>query len=180
MANEEQNTQNLKEEDENILLWATLGISFGIDVFITRIEREIALLRSAGVSESAIVTILGNDFARNGRIFGEFRNTIKRGIVSTVMHASRLGQDRIYGDSVKMQWVSVGSPRICVDCEDRIGEIRTWNEWEALGLPASGFSVCKEYCHCPLIGVFNSLINGGLMPELVAASNIVVARALIS
>ena len=151
MADEEQNQGNLKEEDENILLWATLGISFGIDVFITKLEREIALLRNAGVTEAAIVNILGNDLATNGRIFGEFRNTIKRGIVSATMHASRIGQDRIYGDSVEMQWVSVGSPKICVDCEDRIGEVRTWDEWEAVGLPASGFSVCKEFCYCQLI-----------------------------
>ena len=154
MANDEiteEVTQNLEEEDENILLWATLGISFGIDVFATKLEREIALLRNAGISEGAIVNILRNDLATNGRIFGEFRNTIKRGIVSATMHASRIGQDRIYGDSVGMQWVSVGSPRICVDCEDRIGEVRTWDEWEAVGLPASGFSVCKEFCYCQLI-----------------------------
>lgn len=151
MADERENSQNLKEEDENILLWATLGISFGIDIFITKLNREIALLRNAGLSEGAIVDILGADLATNGRIFGEFRNTIKRGIVSATMHASRVGADRIYGDSLKMQWVSVGSPRICVDCQDRIGEVRTWNEWEALGLPASGFSVCKEYCYCQLI-----------------------------
>ena len=151
MPDETENTENLKEEDENILLWATLGISFGIDVFITKLEREIALLRNAGVTEASIVDILGNDLATNGRIFGEFRNTIKRGIVSATMHASRIGQDRIYGNSVGMQWVSVGTPRICVDCEDRIGEVRTWDEWEAIGLPASGFSVCKEFCYCQLI-----------------------------
>ena len=151
MPDEIEDTQNLKEEDENILLWATLGISFGIDIFVTRIEREVALLRNAGISEAAIVNILGNDLATGGRIFGEFRNTIKRGIVSATMHASRIGQDRVYGDSVEMQWVSVGSPRICVDCEGRIGEVRTWNEWEAVGLPASGFSVCKEFCYCQLI-----------------------------
>ena len=57
MADEEQNQGNLKEEDENILLWATLGISFGIDIFITRIEREIALLRNAGISNAAIIDI---------------------------------------------------------------------------------------------------------------------------
>ena len=67
------------------------------------------------------------------------------------MHASRLGQDRIYGDSVDKQWVSYGTPRICVDCEKRVGQVRTWNEWEAVGLPASGFSVCKEFCYCQLI-----------------------------
>ena len=154
MANDETTeeiTQSIEEEDENILLWSTLGVSFGIDIFLTRLEREIALLRNAGISESAIVDILGNDFATNGRIFGEFRNTVKRGVVSSDMQASRIGQDRVYGDSVNMRWVSVGTPKICVDCSSRIGEIRSWNEWEALGLPASGFSVCKEFCYCQLV-----------------------------
>ena len=154
MANDEiteENTRNLKEEDENILLWATLGISYGIDVFATKLEREIALLRNAGLSQAGIVEVLGNDFATNGRIFGEFRNSVKRGIVSATMHASRIGQDRVYGDSMNMQWVSVGTPKICPDCELRIGEVRSWDEWEAIGLPASGFSVCKEFCYCQLI-----------------------------
>lgn len=151
MADEEQNTQNLEEEDESILLWATLGISFAIDVFTTKIEREIALLRNAGVREAEIIRILGGDLSTGGRIFGEFRNNIKRGIVSSVMQASRIGQDRVYGDSLKMRWISVGSPRICPDCEDRIGQVATWDEWEAVGLPASGFSVCKEWCYCQLI-----------------------------
>ena len=154
MANEaltEEITENIEEEDVNILLWATLGISFGIDIFLTRIEREVALLRNAGITEAAILDILGSDLATGGRIFGEFRNTIKRGVVSSVMQASRIGQDRIYGDSVMMRWVSVGTPKICVDCSERIGEIRSWEEWESLGLPASGFSVCKEFCYCQLV-----------------------------
>ena len=154
MADEElteEITQTLEEEDENILLWAALGISFGIDIFLTRLEREVAILRNAGVSEREILNILGNDLATNGRIFGEFRNTIKRGIVSATMQASRIGADRVYGDSVAMRWVSVGSPKICVDCKARIGEVRSWEEWEALGLPASGFSVCKEFCYCQLV-----------------------------
>ena len=151
MANEEQDTQVIEEEDENILLWATLGISYAIDIFVTKIEREIALLRNAGIAEAEIVSILGNDLATNGRIFGELRNNIKRGIVSSVMQASRIGADRVYGDSVMMQWVSVGSPKICVDCEGRIGQVETWNTWESIGLPASGFSVCKEFCYCQLV-----------------------------
>ena len=154
MANEETTeeiTQNLEEEDENILLWATLGISFGIDIFLTRIEREIALFRNAGISEAAIIDILGNDLANNGRIFGEFRNTVKRGIVSSVMQASRMGQDRVHGDRMRFRWVSVGTPKICGDCTARIGQVRSWEEWESLGLPASGFSVCKEFCYCQLV-----------------------------
>ena len=151
MADEEQNTQDIKEEDENILLWATLGISFGIDIFLTRLQREIAILRNAGITETAIVNILGNDFANNGRIFGEFRNTVKRGIVSSVMQASRVGADRVYGDRMMFRWVSVGTPKICGDCTARIGEVRSWEEWESLGFPGSGFSVCKEFCYCQLV-----------------------------
>ena len=154
MANDEfteENTQNLEEEDENILLWATLGVSYGIDIFITRLEREVALLRNAGITDTAILDILGNDLATNGRIFGEFRNTIKRGIVSAIMQASRVGADRVYGDSMMFRWVSVGTPKICGDCTARIGEVRSWEEWESLGFPASGFSVCKEFCYCKLV-----------------------------
>ena len=151
MADEEQNQENIKEEDENILLWATLGISFGIDIFLSRLERENARLRNAGIAESTIINILGNDFANNGRIFGEFRNTVKRGIVSSVMQASRVGADRVYGDRMMFRWVSVGTPKICGDCTARIGEVRSWEEWESLGFPASGFSVCKEFCYCQLV-----------------------------
>ena len=154
MANDEfteENTEGLKAEDEDILLWATLGVSYGIDIFITRLEREVALLRNAGVTDAAIIDILGNDLAANGRIFGEFRNTIKRGIVSAIMQASRLGADRVYGDSMMFRWVSVGTPKICVDCTPRIGQVKSWAEWEALGFPASGFSVCKEFCYCQLV-----------------------------
>ena len=154
MADEETTeeiTQNIEEEDENILLWETLGVSFGIDIFLTRIEREVALLRNAGITQRGIVDILRNDLTTNGRIFGEFRNTIKRGVVSSVMQASRIGQDRVYGDRMMFRWVSVGTPKICGDCAARIGEVKSWEEWEALGLPASGFSVCKEFCYCQLV-----------------------------
>ena len=67
------------------------------------------------------------------------------------MQGFRVGQDNIYGDNVMMRWVSVGSPKICGDCAARIGQIDTWENWQAAGLPASGFSVCKENCYCQLI-----------------------------
>ncbi len=41
-------------------------------------------------------------------------------------------------------------------------------------------SACKKYCHCPIISVLNSLLTGGLNPELIDASNKIVARALVS
>ena len=48
-------------------------------------------------------------------------------------------------------------------------------------LPSKICVTCvKEYMHCPLIYVFNSLIADGLNAELIDVSNKVVARALAS
>lgn len=154
MADEERIKQEeLSEEDQAIFAFAAFGISFAIDGFAQQIRAEIRKLRASGITDSEIGRILASDLKNGGRIFGGFRNSIKRGVVSGIMQGHRVGQDKIYGDSLKMKWVSVGSPNICPDCKDRIGRIETWDVWESLGLPASGFSVCKEFCYCQLIPV---------------------------
>ncbi len=140
----------VKDEDESIAIWVALGLAYSVDIITTKLQREIAILRGAGIGDSNILRILNGDLGRGGRIFGEFRNAIKRGIIGGIMQSNRVGQSPVYGNSL-MQWVSVGSPRICPDCQSRIGQQATYSEWEAMGLPASGFSVCKEYCYCQLV-----------------------------
>ena len=147
----EEATENLTEEDENILLWAALGGAAAVDIFVTRIESEILRLRQANIRDAEIIRILSDDFAASGRIFGEFGNNLRRGVVSGTMQGARVGQDTVYGNRMSFRWVSVGSSRICVDCQARIGQIESWETWESLGLPATGFSVCKEFCYCQLM-----------------------------
>ena len=149
----EEATANLEEEDENILLWSAIGATAAVDIFVARIESEILKLRQANIGDAEIIRILGDDLATRGRIFGEFGNNLRRGIVSGIMQGARVGQDAIYGDRLKFRWVSVGSSKICVDCQARIGQVETWETWESLGLPATGFSVCKEFCYCQLMPV---------------------------
>ena len=147
----EEATQSLSEEDENILLWSALGATAAVDIFVTRIESEILRLRQANITDREILRILSDDFTTSGRIFGEFGNNLRRGIVSGIMQGARFGQDEVYGNRMKFRWVSVGSSRICVDCQARIGQVEAWETWESLGLPATGFSVCKEFCYCQLV-----------------------------
>ena len=146
----EENQRNLEEEDENTLLWATLGVGFAIDVFVSRIEQQINVFRQAGLSDQSVIRSLTTDLESNGRIFGEFGNSIRRGIVSGIMQGSRLGQDKLYGNQL-MQWISVGTPKICSDCESRVGQIDTCQDWIAAGLPATGWSLCREFCYCQLV-----------------------------
>ena len=139
------------QEDESTINFSIFAIAYFGSIFVERIEQEIGILRTAGMSDAGIITTLTNDLTTKGRIFGEYSRSIKRGIVLGIMQGFRVGQDAIYGDSVRFRWVSVGSPKICDDCSSRIDQVDTWENWEASGLPASGFSVCKENCYCQLI-----------------------------
>ena len=147
----EEATENLTEEDENIILWSAIGATAAVDIFAARIESEILRLRQANVRDAEILRILNDDFSSRGRIFGEFGNNLRRGVVSGIMQGARLGQDTVYGNRLRFRWVSVGSSKICVDCQDRIGRIESWEAWESIGLPATGFSICKEFCYCQLV-----------------------------
>jgi len=138
--------KQLDDKDREILLWIALGLSYDVRIFAERLGQEVDRLIRSGVSEQSIIGVLNTDFSQKGRIFGEFRNSIKRGIVGGINQAfrrfGRMGQ--------KLRWITV-SKNVCPDCESRAGQLDTWEGWEARGMPASGWSVCKEYCYCQLM-----------------------------
>ena len=142
------------EEDRRLLLWIALGLGYDISIFSARIEREIAVLRASGTTELGIIGAIRRDYETNGRIFGELRNSVKRGVVLGIMQSSRLGQSAIYGDSVEsFKWVTMQGGRVCEDCQPRAGEIATWQEWESIGMPGTGWSRCGGNCYCMLVPV---------------------------
>jgi hypothetical protein len=138
--------EGLDDKDREILLWVALGLSYDVRIFSERLRQEIDRLTRSGVSQQSIAGILDSDLRGQGRIFGEFRNAIKRGIIGGVNQAFRRAGDM----GKQLRWVAV-SKNLCPDCEDRAGETDTWEGWTSRGMPASGWSICKEYCYCQLI-----------------------------
>ena len=138
--------EQLDDKDREILLWVALGLSYDTRIFSERLAQEVGRLRRSGVSEQSIIGVLDTDFKANGRIFGEFRNSIKRGIIGGINQAFRREGDM----GSKLRWVSI-SKNTCDDCSGRAGELDTWEGWISRGMPSSGWSICKEYCYCQLI-----------------------------
>ena len=144
--------ESIEEEDKSLLGYLALAIGFDIALFANRVSKQITLLREAGLADAGIARLLANDLATNGRIFGELRNSIVRGIVLGVNQFSRFGQVAVYGDSITLfRWVTVQGHKICEDCIARSGEVDTWDNWEARGLPGTGWSVCQGNCYCILV-----------------------------
>lgn len=142
----EQDIGKLDDKDREILLLVALGLSYDIRVFNERLTQEIQRLRRNGVSEQSIIRTLQADLTNQGRIFGELRNAINRGVTGGINQAFRR-----YGEmGGKLKWIAI-SKNICPDCKERAGQVDTWEGWEARGMPGSGFSVCKEYCYCQLV-----------------------------
>jgi len=146
MANDDRS--KLDGKDRRLFSKIADGLSYDIRIFSERLRQEIRRLRESGVDEQSIIRVLAQDFDTNGRIFGELRNSIKRGVIGGINQVFRRTGEM--GESLK--WIAI-SKNICDDCRSRAGEVDTWENWESRGMPGSGWSVCKEYCYCQLLPV---------------------------
>ena len=138
--------RELDEQDRRLLIEIATGMSYDTRIFSERLRQEIERLRRSGVDEQSIIGVLSQDFGSNGRIFGELRNSIKRGVVGGINQAFRRTGEMGKG----LKWIAI-SKNLCDDCRQRAGEVDTWDNWEARGMPGSGWSICKEYCYCQLM-----------------------------
>lgn len=103
-----------------------------------------------GATREAIRADLLTDLEEGGRMFGEFRNTIKATAHGAI---NRLRDDAEFselGVITTYRWVAV-LVNTCPDCLERHSRAQTWEEWEAEGLPRTGHTVCRENCKCMLI-----------------------------
>ena len=137
---------NLDEQDRRLFTAIASRMSYDSRIFNQRIGKEVDRLRRAGLDEQSIIRVLSQDLSTNGRIFGELRNAIKRGIVGVINQAFRRSGEM--GQSLR--WVTV-SKNPCDDCITVAGQVDTWENWEKRGMPGSGWSLCNDNCYCQLV-----------------------------
>jgi hypothetical protein len=115
------------------------------------LEELIARALQTGISKDALREYLLKDLNEGGRIFGEFLNAIKATTDSSIRDFSDSGQwaeDDSY-EVKKWMWIAV-LINTCPDCLERHGQIKTMEEWESVGIPRAGFTVCRKHCQCDL------------------------------
>ncbi len=117
---------------------------------------DTALLQ--GASEKEVETVLLKDLEEGGRMFGEFRASIKataNGVINRLRDTAQFSED--FGVK-KYRWVAV-LVNTCPDCVERHGEVETMEGWEERGLPRAGFTVCKENCKCILLDADTAILE---------------------
>jgi hypothetical protein len=150
--------------DETLIFGdATLGQILEIEAKAAYdlLQEEIALMRVRGLDDAAITDILDADFKAKGRIFGQIDTKARSAVVASIINASNEAQEVVFnneGFSDERVWVVVNLgpnaiTRPCPDCPTRQGQVEFIQDWEARGLPGSGWSVCKGFCYCQLVPV---------------------------
>ena len=123
---------------------------FDAESFALNIDKYVTQLKSNGINDETIEEQLTKDMDEGGKIFGLLINALKAAIVLGIAQAARFGQYEEYDMDQEFTWVTVSGHRICSDCEERAGEILPFSDWELIGLPGSGWSVCGSFCYCVL------------------------------
>ena len=144
--------QSLPAEARELLDRSMAKMLFDAEVFGSRVNKAVQGQRIAGISDDLIKAGLLEDMQNGGRVFGEIRNQVKGSLVEGINQSSRAGTFQALDpeSDTLFTWITVAGHKICKDCEPRGGQRKTLREWEELGLPASGWSVCRGYCYCIL------------------------------
>ncbi len=110
-------------------------------------------MSTSGMSKGAIKETLIRDLREGGQIFGDFRkqfkSNIKWGIEETARKEFEKGLDKVNG---MWEWLAISDDKVCDDCMERnTMSPMLWPEWETIGLPGGGSTICGANCRCRMV-----------------------------
>ena len=136
--------QEFPDEIDTIIDEIVTLMLFDSEAFALNVDKYVTQLRANGISDETIEEQLTKDMDEGGKVFGLLKNAIKAAVVLGIAQSAQFDMDQ------EFTWVTVAGHRICSDCEERAGTTLPFSDWEAIGLPGSGWSLCGSFCYCIL------------------------------
>ena len=139
---------------EDLREFMRITINATAERLVLDVNEFVETMTTSGVTSDTIFTALDSDLKDSGRIFGAFKNKSKATIANGVENASNISASDVFAQANidRFMWVTAGG-NVCPDCEDRAGMTGDISFFSTLGLPKSGFSVCREHCQCQLVPI---------------------------
>lgn len=139
---------------EDLREFMRITINATAERLVLDVNEFVETMTTSGVTSDTIFTALDSDLKDSGRIFGAFKNKSKATIANGIENASNISASEVFAQANidRFMWVTAGG-NVCPDCEDRAGMTGDISFFSTLGLPKSGFSVCREHCQCQLVPI---------------------------
>lgn len=149
---EETRLLDISEHIDKATMIIQIQMNSAVDKTVVDLQTLINQMRASGASDDVIREVLQRDLATGGRIFGGLRSQFRATGDFAVSQMSNIGSAYEMSSEglTEFQWQTAGN-RICDDCKGRSGDTKSWAEWETVGLPATGWSVCGSHCKCTLV-----------------------------
>ena len=149
---EEQRLLDISEHIDKATMIISIQMDSAVNKTVVDIQTLISQMRASGATDDVIREVLQRDLETGGRIFGGLRSQFKATGDFAVSQMSNIGSayEMTTEGLREFQWQTAGT-NICNDCKGRSGDIKSWEEWETVGLPATGWSVCGSHCKCTLV-----------------------------
>lgn len=114
-----------------------------------------------GVTASQIKANLLNDLRNDGAMFRSFKSAFKAQMFLGMEQAedSAVRVSTGLREDTPSEWIAIADQNTCDDCLARANEgVRPYSYWQAIGLPATGTTICGNLCRCDVVpaGVFTT------------------------
>jgi hypothetical protein len=108
---------------------------------------------ASGFDDAAINTMLERGLAGESQAFMDALLQFEKqlNVICSEEANEMYYAEQGFADDTLLEWVGEEDERTCPDCGPRIGQIKTLSEWQSIGTPQSGWSVCGEHCRCDLV-----------------------------
>ena len=128
-----------------------IGITATATALVTDLTEFISMMEAVGVEPETITAILEQDRRDAGRIFGAYKNKAGQVVGNAVESTAQVSAQDYYASQgvERFRWQTSGG-NVCPDCARREDRTGTMNYFVGIGLPKSGFSVCRHNCQCTL------------------------------
>lgn len=138
----------LGDKEEEMLV---IRLMANVNVTAIRLDEYVKVRLLQGATKKEIEKELLGDLLDGGRIFGEFRKSIQATADGSIKRTADIGQWAFEGVEKQMRWVTVEDKKVCPDCRPRHNRVKTLEAWEVLGLPGTGWSICRDNCRCVIV-----------------------------
>jgi len=159
-------SENDVTEDDIDFFEFLLALSlFEVAIFSATLESAIERMIFEGLTQKQISTRIAEQMRNKTGAFGILLTSTIDLMRYSIREASRLGMmsvyNEFYGNNAEYRWIVARGVKHCSDCEPRQGQVQTFDEWVALGLPASGWSRCNYRCYCMLdpVGAIDDVVQ---------------------
>lgn len=124
--------------------------AFSDDV-VEFIRRE----RALGIGDDEIFNRLQDNLNNGQDFFGRFKGAMEVELDNIVGVTAQDYSNSIYAPDAMLKWEL--DPTVVNHCEDCLRNAkdapRTYQQWEAIGIPGFGNTACSDYCKCTLVRV---------------------------